>query len=69
MVRLTERPDMTLDFYRGRKTTTQQQQQQKQQVFDREIESVLFQLTHYPMYGVNPLNTIGDMTEIMNHDI
>ena len=28
VVRLTDRPDMTLDVYRGRKTTTQQQQQQ-----------------------------------------
>ena len=28
MVRLTDRPDMTLDVYRGRKTTMQQQQQQ-----------------------------------------
>ena len=27
VVRLTNRPDMTLDVYRGRKTTTQQQQQ------------------------------------------
>ena len=27
MVRLTDRPDMTLDVYRARKTTTQQQQQ------------------------------------------
>ena len=26
MVRLTDRPDMTLDVYRGRKTTMQQQQ-------------------------------------------
>ena len=26
VVRLTNRPDMTLDVYRGRKTTTQQQQ-------------------------------------------
>ena len=26
MVRLTDRPDMTLDVYRGRETTTQQQQ-------------------------------------------
>ena len=25
MVRLTDRPDMTLDVYRGRETTTQQQ--------------------------------------------
>ena len=29
MVRLTDRPDMTLDVYRGRKTTMQQQQQQQ----------------------------------------
>ena len=27
MVRLTDRPDKTLDFYRGRKTTIQQQPQ------------------------------------------
>ena len=27
MVRLTDRPDMTLDVYRERKTTMQQQQQ------------------------------------------
>ena len=30
VVRLTDRPDMTLDVYRGRKTTMQQQQQQQQ---------------------------------------
>ena len=29
MVKLTDRPDMTLDVYRGRKTTMQQQQQQQ----------------------------------------
>ena len=28
VVRLTDRPDMALDVYRGRKTTMQQQQQQ-----------------------------------------
>ena len=27
VVRLTDRPDMTVDVYRGRKTTMQQQQQ------------------------------------------
>ena len=31
MVRLTDRPDMTLDVYHGRKTTVQQQQQQQSQ--------------------------------------
>ena len=30
VVRLTDRPDMTLDVYRGRKTTIQQQQQTRQ---------------------------------------
>ena len=29
VVRLTDRPDITLDVYRGRKTTIQQQQQQQ----------------------------------------
>ena len=29
VVRLTDRPDMTLDVYRGRKTTMRQQQQFK----------------------------------------
>ena len=29
VVRSTDRPDMTLDVYRGRKTTQQQQQQQR----------------------------------------
>ena len=28
VVRLTDRPDMTLDVYRGRKITTQQQQEE-----------------------------------------
>ena len=29
VVRLTDRPDMTLDVYRGRKTTIQQQQRRR----------------------------------------
>ena len=33
MVRLTDRPDMTLDVYRGRKTTIQQQQSVPQKEF------------------------------------
>ena len=32
VVRLTDRPDMTLDVYRGRKTTIQQQQLHMQKV-------------------------------------
>ena len=34
VVRLTDRPDMTLDVNRGRKTTTRQQQQQQQLTFN-----------------------------------
>ena len=33
VVRLTDRPDMTLDVYRGRKTTMQQQQQQQIEMY------------------------------------
>ena len=33
VVRLTDRPDMTLDVYRGRKTTMQQQQQNHCHIF------------------------------------
>ena len=33
VVRLTDRPDMTLDVYRGRKTTIQQQQQQLNKIY------------------------------------
>ena len=31
VVRLTDRPDMTLDVYRGRKTTIQQQQRETEE--------------------------------------
>ena len=37
VVRLTDRPDMTLDVYRGRKTTIQQQQQQANMFIRHEI--------------------------------
>ena len=33
--RLADRPDMTLDVYRGRKTTTTRQQQQQSNVYSR----------------------------------
>ena len=41
VVRLTDRPDMTLDVYRGRKTTMQQQQQLVNRYIFRE-STVLF---------------------------
>ena len=37
VVRLTDRPDMTLDFYRGRKTTMQQQQQNFKESNDEQV--------------------------------
>ena len=42
VVRLTDRPDMTLDVDRGRKTTMQQLQQQSLAEDSREISSVIF---------------------------
>ena len=42
VVRFTDRPDMTLDVYRGRKTTIQQEQQQQQHT--PVIRSVLQQM-------------------------
>ena len=36
VVRLTDRPDMTLDVYRGPKTTKQQQQQHDQRIHSLE---------------------------------
>ena len=44
MVRLTDRPDMTLDVYRGRKTTIQQQH-----VFGRMIDIGSKFLSEYPV--------------------
>ena len=39
VVRLTDRPGMTLDVYRGRKTTTQQQQQSKHEMKKKTIKT------------------------------
>ena len=39
VVRLTDRPDMTLDVYRGRKTTIQQQQLKETNSFLQELSS------------------------------
>ena len=45
MVRFTDRPDMTLDVYLGRKTTMQQQQQQA--LIAQIVLSLHFELTHF----------------------
>ena len=56
VVRLTDRPDMTLDVYRGRKTTIQQQQQQQHisttcmtnAYFFRGSNSAIFSFASFP---------------------
>ena len=39
VIRLTDRPDMTLDVYRGRKTTMQQQQNRRLVLIFRDLSS------------------------------
>ena len=53
MVRLTDRSDMTLDVYRGRKTTNQQQQQYKR----RRLAFIFHDL--FPLHGVLKLQCIS----------
>ena len=52
VVRLTDRPDMTLDVYRGRKTTMQQQQ------YFRKYHNMHF------AYGISFFSTVFQL----NHD-
>ena len=52
MVRLTDRPDMTLDVYRGRKTTIQQ--------------SVYFCLTH-DVFKNQPISLLEQAAEEVQH--
>ena len=63
VVRLTDRPDTTLDVYRGRKTI-QQQQQQHTIIIDKDSsiqmkcqEEVIF--AHAPRYFYCPKRRIG----------
>ena len=51
VVRLTDRPDMTLDVYRGRKTTKQQQQ------FIRKLRSAVVPLKKGKSAGVDNIPT------------
>ena len=63
VVRLTDRPDMTLDVYRGRKTTMQQQQQLFGRSYDTEglgsIQPVLgISNTDISKYPLTPKNIV-----------
>ena len=51
VVRLTDRPDMTLDVYRGRKTTMQQQQQQPRLVFTINYLNSFYLITYTEKIG------------------
>ena len=64
VVRLTDRPEMTLDLYRGRKTTTQQQQQHMSrkvtldwQLYMEELIASLIMLTVYWLKLLEKKNT------------
>ena len=48
VVRLTDRPDMTLDVYRGRKTTMKQQQQYyNEQCYNESLLQVCIYFLHF----------------------
>ena len=65
VVRLTDRPDITLDVYRGRKTTMQQQQQ-KQIENDpfKTVEEVYY--TNYIPYSARKLHTLQCKKVVQN---
>ena len=57
VVRLIDRPDMTLDVYRGRKTTIQQQQQQRilRIIAEESAYHMMVYVEIYMAYGVRVL--------------
>ena len=65
VVRLTDRPDMTLDVYRGRKTTTQQQQlsQRKVSIF----ASLISNFQNFTAAGVNRCLTAVKRLSVLNY--
>ena len=64
VVRLTDRPDMTLDVYRGRKTTIQQQFRHIElkhilvQSYPQELHVLLKSLKYLPPYATEPYNEL-----------
>ena len=59
MVRLTDRPDMTLDVYRGRKTTIQQQYNNKTM---EGVHIILLVLTSLGKYAFR----LSDLSRFIN---
>ena len=66
MVRLTDRPDMTLDVYSGRKTTIQQQQQSFPPFLQREATVVVTFCFAYLDDGAHPVNCYSLRKEYPN---
>ena len=64
VVRLTDRPDMTLDVYRGRKTTKQKKKKKKKRTVLDDLTKVLFLplkprllILHFIIQEINPKNS------------
>ena len=55
VVRLTDRPDMTLDVYHGRKTTIQQQQQVHDVTYTRQ-SIIIINVWSYDFYDMTLSN-------------
>ena len=67
MVRLTDRPDMTLDVYRGRKTTIQQQLQSND---SKGLENKIYTMmkgreTFYGDRGQVPITSCSEVQYIL----
>ena len=60
VVRLTDRPDMTLDVYGGRKTTMQQQQQSPDTLFATQFTPTLHKVSTPSSFAIllRALNTL-----------
>ena len=59
VVRLTDRPDMTLDVYRGRKTT-------KQQCLPKEKHGSVNEKIHDPLFCADRIDVITNFVIITN---
>ena len=59
VVRLTDRPDMTLDVYRGRKTTIQQQHQEQNPLQNQKGKKYKHKLTEVHENRIKSLSQIG----------
>ena len=67
VVKLTDRPDMTLDVYSGRKTTTQQQQQQIHYIPLIDKRFLVNQFTH--VCQVDSIILIKQMSLLVNQRV